>query len=75
MFLGLNKVLIFVSNNIKQMENYKRKYCLTYWAERNDEATDIELIVYAYNEIEARKQFLDMNITHKKIESIKIAVT
>jgi len=48
-----------------------KKYVVTYWAERNDEATDIELIVYAYNEIEARKQFLDMNITHKKIESIK----
>ena len=50
---------------------FKSAYLITYWAERNDEATDIELIVYAYNEIEARKQFLDMNITHKKIESIK----
>jgi len=53
------------------MNIYMTKYLITYWAERNDEATDIELIVYAYNEIEARKQFLDMNITHKKIESIK----
>lgn len=53
------------------MENYKRKYCLTYWAERNDEATDIELILYAYNEIEAQKEFMNMNITHKRIESIK----
>ncbi len=47
------------------------KYLVTYWTERNDEATDIELELYAYNEIDALRTFYDMNIVHRKIESVK----
>ena len=47
------------------------KYCITYWTERNDESTDVELELYAYNEIDAIRKFYDMNIVYRKIESIE----
>ena len=53
------------------MKTYMTKYLVTYWTERNDESTDIELIIYAYNEIDAQRKFYDMNIVHKKIESVE----
>ena len=47
------------------------KYLITYWTQRNDEATDVELELYAYNEIDAMRKFHDMNIMHRKIESVE----
>ena len=68
--IQINNIIIFVANN-KQMKTYMTKYLVTYWTERNDESTDVELIIYAYNEIDAQRKFYDMNIVHKKIESVK----
>jgi hypothetical protein len=53
------------------MKTYMTKYLITYWTQRNDEATDVELELYAYNEIDAMKKFYDMNIVHRKIESVE----
>ena len=53
------------------MNTYMKKYLITYWTQRNDESTDVELIIYAYNEIDAMKKFHDMNIVHRKIESVE----
>jgi hypothetical protein len=53
------------------MKTYMTKYCITYWTERNDESTDVELELYAYNEIDAIRKFYDMNIVYRKIESIE----
>jgi hypothetical protein len=53
------------------MKTYMTKYCITYWTERNDESTDVELIVFAYNEIDAMKKFYDMNLVYRKIESVE----
>ncbi len=47
------------------------KYCITYWTERNDESTDVEIIIEALNELDAMKQFLDKKLVYRKIESIK----
>jgi hypothetical protein len=46
------------------------KYLLTYWAERNDEATDVEIIITANSLEEAKTKFLNLNIVHKKIDKI-----
>ena len=46
------------------------KYLVTYWTERNDEATDVEIIIEAYNMTDAARKFYEMNLVHKKIESI-----
>ena len=46
------------------------KYLVTYWTERNDEATDVEVIIEAFNEEDAMKQFLDKRLVYKKIDSI-----
>lgn len=56
--------------NIREYTNMK-KYLVTYWTQRNDESTDVEVIIQALNEIDAMKQFLDMNLVYRKIESIK----
>jgi hypothetical protein len=53
------------------MKTYMTKYLITYWKEWNDESTDVEMIIEAYNITDALKQFYDMNIVHKKIESIE----
>jgi hypothetical protein len=53
------------------MNTFKTKYRITYWTQRNDESTDIELELYAYNEIDAMKKFYDMNIVYRKIESVE----
>ena len=47
------------------------KYLITYWTQRNDESTDVEIIIEALNELDAMKQFLDKRLTYRKIESIK----
>ena len=47
------------------------KYRIYYWTEKNDVATDEQLDLYAYNEVDAMKQFLDRNIVHKKVSSIE----
>ena len=52
------------------MKTHKTKYCITYWAERNDESTDIEIVIEAFNEIDAMKQFFDKKIMYRRIESI-----
>lgn len=46
------------------------KYLIIYWTERNDESTDIEIIVDANSEEEATQKFLDMNLVYKKIDKI-----
>jgi hypothetical protein len=48
------------------MKTYMTKYLITYWTQRNDEATDVELELYAYNEIDAMRKFYDMNIVYRK---------
>ena len=53
------------------MNTYMKKYLITYWTQRNDESTDVELELYAYNEIDAMKQFLDKKLSYRKIESIE----
>jgi len=53
------------------MKTYMTKYCITYWTERNDESTDVEIIIEAFDEVDAMKQFLDKRLTYKKIESIQ----
>lgn len=46
------------------------KYLITYWAEKNDEATDIEIIIEADSIEDAKIKFLNLNIVHKKIDKI-----
>ena len=53
------------------MKTYMTKYRITYWTQRNDESTDVELELYAYNEIDAMRKFYDMNLVYRKIESIE----
>jgi hypothetical protein len=53
------------------MKTYMTKYLITYWTQRNDESTDVEIIIEALNEIDAMKQFLDKRLTYRKIESIQ----
>ena len=53
------------------MNTYMTKYRITYWTQRNDESTDVEIEVYAYNEIDAMKKFYDMNLVYRKIESVE----
>ena len=48
-----------------------KKYRITYWTQRNDESTDIEIVIEALNEIDAMKQFLDKRLVYRKIESIE----
>ena len=52
------------------MKTYMTKYLITYWTERNDESTDVEIIIEALNETDAMKQFLDMNLIYRRIDSI-----
>jgi len=47
------------------------KYLITYWTQRNDESTDIEIIIEALNELDAMKQFLDKRLVYRKIESVE----
>ena len=53
------------------MKTYMTKYCITYWTQRNDESTDVEIIIEALNELDAMKQFLDKRLVYRKIESIE----
>lgn len=53
------------------MKTYMTKYLITYWTERNDESTDVEVIIEALNEIDAMKQFLDKRLVYRKIENIQ----
>jgi hypothetical protein len=53
------------------MKTYMTKYEIKYWTEHNDEPTDWYEVIYALNEIDAMKKFLDMNIRYRKIEYIK----
>ena len=53
------------------MKTYMTKYCITYWTERNDESTDVEVIIEAFNEEDALKQFLDKRLVYKKIDNIR----
>lgn len=48
-----------------------KKYLITYWTERNDEPTDIEIVIEAEGIIEATKKFLDMNLVYRKISDIR----
>lgn len=53
------------------MNTYMKKYLVTYWTQRNDESTDVEIIIEALNEIDAMKQFLDKRLSYRKIESVE----
>jgi hypothetical protein len=48
-----------------------KKYLITYWTQRNDESTDVEIIIEALNELDAMKQFLDKKLVYRKIESVE----
>jgi hypothetical protein len=48
------------------------KYRVTYWTERNDESTDVEVVIEANDQVEAMRKFLDMNLVYRKIESIDL---
>jgi hypothetical protein len=48
------------------------RYVIKYWAEINDEPTDIEVIIEANDLIEAMKKFLDSKPVYRKIESIAL---
>ena len=50
-----------------------KKYLICYWAERNDEATDLETFVEADNITEALKKFKANNV-FKSIDSISLIV-
>jgi hypothetical protein len=50
-----------------------RKYLICYWAERNDEATDLETFVEADNMMEALEKFTANNV-FKSIDSISLIV-
>ena len=47
-----------------------KRFEITYWAEKNDEATDLSILIDANTEQEAIHKFKMMNILHKRIESI-----
>jgi len=53
------------------MNTYMKKYLITYWTQRNDESTDVEIIIEALNELDAMKQFLDKRLVYRKIESVE----
>ena len=53
------------------MNTYMKKYLVTYWTQRNDENTDVEIIIEALNELDAMKQFLDKRLVYRKIESVE----
>jgi uncharacterized protein YajQ (UPF0234 family) len=46
------------------------KYVIKYWMERNDEPTDIEVVIEADDQVEAMRKFLDSKPIYRKIESI-----
>jgi hypothetical protein len=48
------------------------RYVIKYWAEINDEPTDVEVIIEANDLIEAMKKFLDSKPVYRKIESIAL---
>ena len=48
------------------------KYVIKYWAERNDESTDIEVVIEANDEVDAMQKFFETNIIYRKIESITL---
>ena len=48
------------------------RYIIKYWTERNDEQTDIEVVIEANDLIEAMRKFLDSNPLYRKIESIDL---
>jgi len=50
-----------------------RKYLICYWAERNDEATDLEKFVDADNIMEALEKFTANNV-FKSIDSVSLIV-
>jgi hypothetical protein len=50
-----------------------KKYLICYWAERNDEATDLEDFVEADNIMEALRKFTSNNV-FKSIDSISLIV-
>jgi hypothetical protein len=51
-----------------------KKFLVTYWAERNDEATDIETIIEAHTLAEALHLFKSKTLYYKYIESIKMLI-
>jgi hypothetical protein len=51
-----------------------KEFLVTYWTERNDEATDIETIIQAYTLAEALERFRSKTLYYKYIESIKMII-
>jgi len=51
-----------------------KDFLITYWAERNDEPTDIETIIQADTLPEALERFQSKTLYYKYIESIKMII-
>jgi len=51
-----------------------KDFLITYWAERNDEPTDIETIIQADTLPEALERFKSRTLSYKYIESIKMII-
>jgi hypothetical protein len=47
-----------------------RTFEITYWTEKNDEATDLSIFLEAETLQEVLHKFKELNIVHKRIESI-----
>jgi len=47
-----------------------KRFEITYWTEKNDEATDLSIILEAETLQEVLHNFKMLNIVHKRIESI-----
>ena len=47
-----------------------KRFEIIYWTEKNDEATDLSILIDANTEQEAIHNFKMLNIVHKRIESI-----
>jgi hypothetical protein len=51
-----------------------KQFLITYWAEKNDESTDIETIIQAKTLSEALATFKSKTLSYKFIESIKMII-
>jgi hypothetical protein len=61
-------------NNKYTKTKTMKNFLITYWAERNDEPTDIETIIQADTLTEALERFQSKTLYYKYIESIKMII-
>lgn len=55
---------------ILNTQSNMRTFEITYWVEMNDESTDLSIILEAETLQEVLHNFKELNIVHKRIESI-----